>query len=276
MSEPSFSVVIPTYGRPVLLREAVASVLAQDVTDLECIVVDDAGDPGVDLDVRDDRVRVIRRERNGGLSAARNTGIAASRGRAVTFVDDDDVLTPDRLSIAREGLARAPVAICFRGNHPGGAAGRNRILDGDVRHSIADEAVPHVGQACVAREALVPFDEALRAGEEIDWWLRVAAMHRVATVPRIGYLFRIHDGERSGNGAAVRARSRRQVLDRHAAYFRAHRTADAFQWMRVGLLAERAGDTAAARRAFARSLVRRPSPRLIWHLGRSLAGGGRP
>ena len=275
MRDREFSVVVPTFGRPALLAEAVASVLAQSVSDLECIVVDDAGEPPAILDTDDVRVRVIRHERNRGLSAARNTGIAAARGAAVAFLDDDDLLATDRLAIAREGLSRAPVAICFRGNHPGGGPGRNRVLEGDVRDVIADRAVPHVGQACVARDALVPFDESLRAGEEVDWWLRLSSRRRVTTVPRIGYLFRIHAGARSGNGAAVRARSRQRVLALHAEYFRAHPSAEAFQWMRVGLLAEQAGDRSTARRAFARSLRRRPSPNVAWHLGRTLVAGGR-
>ena len=262
---PEFSVVIPTFGRRELLAKAVASVLAQTVKDVECIVVDDGGTPAVDLPNLA-RLQVIRRNRNGGLSAARNTGIAAARGRAITFLDDDDVLVPDRLEIAREGLELAPVAICFRGDHPSGSVGRNRVLAGRVHDQIADEAVPHVGQACVERRAMPLFDETLRAGEEVDWWLRLTAENVVATVPRIGYLFRIHDGERTGNGDEVRAHARVQVLERHRDYFRAHRVADAFQWRRVGSLAARAGDRAMARRAYARSLARRPRPSVAWHL----------
>lgn len=267
MDEPTFSVVVPTYRRPGLLGEAVASVLAQSRRDLECVVVDDAGAPPAA--VHDDpRVRLIRRTSNGGLSAARNTGIAAARGRYVTFLDDDDVLAPDRLDCAAEGLRRAPVAICYRGDHPSGRPGRNRELEGWVHDRIALAPVPHVGQACVAREALVTFDERLRSGEEVDWWLRLTRRAPVATVPRIGYLFRIHDGPRHGSGSLDRALARIAVLRRHADYFRAHPRAAAFQWRRVGLLAERADERAIARRAFGRSLLLHPDAAAIWHLAR--------
>src|SRR5262249_62076322 len=108
-------------------------------------------------------------------------GIRAARGRAITFLDDDDLMAPDRLAIAREGLERAPVAICHRGDHPGGLPGRNRVLDGWVHDRIADEAVPHVGQACVERGALPLFDEGLRAGGEVEWGLRLTAPQQGAT-----------------------------------------------------------------------------------------------
>jgi glycosyltransferase involved in cell wall biosynthesis len=269
MADPRFSVVIPTYGRPDLLRETVASVLAQTIDDLECIVVDDAAAvPAPAFD--DPRVVSIRHQENLGLSGARNTGIRAARGDYVTFVDDDDLLTPDRLEIAAEGLRRAPVAICFRGNHPGTKPGRNRILDGNVYDEIATRPVPHVGQACVERGSVLPFDAHLRAGEEVDWWLRMSRELRVATVPRVGYLFRNHAGVRAGNGSDVRWRARIDVLAMHADYFRAHRAAAAFQWRRVGLLALESGDRAVARRAFARALATRPEKAAAWHLARTM------
>jgi glycosyltransferase involved in cell wall biosynthesis len=269
MADPLFSVVIPTYRRPEFLVEAVTSVTEQSVADLECIVVDDAsGLPTPEF--TDPRVRVLHHEVNLGLSGARNSGIRAARGRYVTFLDDDDLLARDRLAIGCEGLDLAKVAICFRGNHPGGRPARNRVLEGRVHDRIATQAVPHVGQACVSRDVLPLFEQDLRAGEEVDWWLRVTAELPVATVQRTGYLFRNHPGPREGNGSDVRWRSRIDVLSRHADYFAAHPDAAAFQWKRVGLLAEEAGDRAMARKAFARSLRIRPERTAVWHLARTV------
>jgi glycosyltransferase involved in cell wall biosynthesis len=275
--DPRFSIVIPTHGRPDLLREAVASVLNQTLTDLECIVVDDVGTPAAPA-FDNPRVVSIRHDVNRGLSGARNTGIRAATGRYVTFLDDDDILTPDRLEIAEAGLARAPVAICFRGNYPGDRPARNRTLNGMVHDEIASRPVPHVGQACVIRDDLEMFDDDLRAGEEVDWWLRVTRTLPVATVERVGYRFRNHAGERVGNGSDVRWRSRITVLDLHADYFKSHKQAAAFQWRRVGLLAVEAGDRATARHAFAKSLTIRPDRATAYHLARTVlpahAGGG--
>src|SRR5262249_44071462 len=125
---PTFSVIIPTYGRPRYLAEAVRSVLDQTVGDFECIVVDDASPDPVAV-VDDARVRVVRRDVNGGPAAARNTGIDAARGRNLVFLDDDDLYTPERLAAAATGLARAPVTICHA-RHLDAEDGRNRALEG--------------------------------------------------------------------------------------------------------------------------------------------------
>src|SRR5580765_8935030 len=109
---PQFTVVIPTYGRPQLLPEALASVLGQTVPDLECIVVDDASPEPVAVEPNE-RVRLVRREENGGPAAGRNTGAAEARGRYLAFLDDDDWWEPDRLELAVPALERAPVAVCW-------------------------------------------------------------------------------------------------------------------------------------------------------------------
>src|SRR5437588_9672841 len=113
MTDPAFTVIVPTYGRPQFLSEAVRSVLDQTVSDLECLVVDDASPEPVIVE-GDGRVRIIRRASNGGPPAARNTGIRNARGRYVAFLDDDDLFTTDRLELAVRGLDEAPVALCER------------------------------------------------------------------------------------------------------------------------------------------------------------------
>ena len=90
------SVVITTRNRAELLKRAIDSVLSQQGVDLELVVVDDGSEddtPAVLAAIRDERLRAIRRT-NGGLSAARNTGIAAVSGDWVAFLDDDDMALP--------------------------------------------------------------------------------------------------------------------------------------------------------------------------------------
>src|SRR5688572_26204040 len=112
MDTPLFSVVIPTYARPEFLRLALQSVLAQTVQDFEALVVDD-GAPGTVQLPNDRRLRLVRRSSNGGPAAARNTGLALARGQYVTFLDDDDLFTPDRLEIGLHGVREVPVATCW-------------------------------------------------------------------------------------------------------------------------------------------------------------------
>src|SRR5262249_54973733 len=98
---PLFTVVIPTFGRPAFLADAVASVVAQTEGDLACGVVDDASPEPVGPPSDDERVRVVRLDTNGGPAAARNAGVAEARGRHLAFLDDDDWWEPERLAEAR-------------------------------------------------------------------------------------------------------------------------------------------------------------------------------
>lgn len=267
MPKPLFSIIIPTYARPDLLREAIGSVLAQTVEDFECLVVDDASPSPVM--VKDDRrVRVIHRSKNGGPAAARNTGLRAATGQYVTFLDDDDLYTPDRLAIALEGLKHAGLATCWM-RYLDAPPGGNRILDERASETILDGLTPNVGTAVVERAVISPFDEQFMAAEDIEWWLRMAQVSTVHTVTKIGYLMRRHQGPRYGIDAAARVRGRLLLLHIHAAYFATRPRASTFQWKRLGLLARESGDYAFARTAFLRSMRMSPTIATFWHLVRS-------
>lgn len=271
-SVPRFSVVVPTYGRSAWLEEAVDSVLRQTETDWECIVVDD-GSPDAPSVAKDPRVRLVRRDRNGGAAAARNTGIDHATGRWVTFLDDDDVYRPDRLSRAREAADERTMLVSWTGayENPDGPARTSRVLDGDVSGTILEAPVPHVGTVTIPRRACVRFDERFRVSEDVEWWLRQAAVVPVRTLPEVGYLLRSHDGPRQTARTDERLRCRLLLLDLHADYFARRRGAAAYQWKRAGGLALATGDRRTARRAFARSLLARPGPRTAAHLARALA-----
>ena len=268
MVAPRFSVIIPTYGRPRYLAEAVDSVLAQTVRDLECIVVDDASPEPIDVP-SDPRIRVVRLAANGGSAAARNAGIEAATGEFVTFLDDDDLFAADRLELALAGLDRAAVALCWTQFVDGGPQ-PGRHLDGDVRDTILDDLVPHVGATAVRRSIVPRFDERVRCCEDLDWWLRLAQAAPVATVPRAGHRYRLHSGTRYRKTADDRVEARTRILGWHDDYFAAHPVARAFQWKRIGLYAVSAGRYGTARRAFAHSLRARVQPSTAWHLFRSL------
>ena len=103
---PAISVIIPVYKVEPYLDACVSSVVGQTFSDLEILLVDD-GSPDRCPELcdawaqKDPRVRVIHQE-NGGLSAARNTGIEAAKGEFLAFVDGDDMLEPDALRRAWE------------------------------------------------------------------------------------------------------------------------------------------------------------------------------
>jgi glycosyltransferase involved in cell wall biosynthesis len=266
--EPLFSVVIPTYNRPDFLPEAIDSVLGQTVDDLECLVVDDAGP--VPASVPDDpRVRLIRRDLNGGEPAARNTGIQEARGRFLAFLDDDDIFTRDRLQIALEGLERAPIALCYRGGMDGSVGG-NRGLEGNVHDSIVDHMTPQMGQVAIERTSAPLFNTDFEALTDVDWWLRASEDMSVATVPEVGIRYRTHSGPRNRNGIEARVVGSLLLLSTYGDYFKTRPRAASFRWKRIGIMANSLGDRHLARRALLRSLRLRFDARGVRHLMASL------
>ena len=280
---PLVSVVIPTYGRPQWLPEAVESVLAQTVQDFELIVVDDASPDPVSL-APHPKVRLLRRDANGGAAAARNTGVEAARGRLLAFLDDDDVYTPERLALGARGVDSGPLAVCriwTLGIPVGGdrkleghlARNENRGLDGRVGDIILDGLPPHLGQVTVERGAFMPFDPRFATAEDIEWWLRVTQSLPVTTVPEIGYLKRRHQTARLNYQHQARIDSNLLLLEEHEDWFARHPRAAARRWRSQAIFARRMGDRRTARDALMRSMKLRPRPSTLAALARTYVPG---
>lgn len=202
MDTPAFSIVITTVDRPQLLLDAVRSVLGQTFTDFELIVVNDGGpdlDPllaGIDPL---QRVRWLRLPGKSGPGRARNEGVARANGRFLAFLDDDDLYHPDHLATLNAQLAATPEAVVYAD----AIVYRERIENGQRR--LIDSAAPWqhelfirqrlwihnfipVQTFAVARAAYLAiggFDEALRAFEDWDLLLKLAAHHDFVHLPRI-------------------------------------------------------------------------------------------
>jgi glycosyltransferase involved in cell wall biosynthesis len=270
VATPQVTIIVPAYGRPRLLGETLASVLAQSVQDFECIVVDDASP--VPLHVpHDRRIRLIRRASNGGQAAAWNTGLEHARGRYVTFLDDDDLITPDRLRLGLDGLARAPLSICWaRWTNRSGRTSWSRTLEGDIRDSILQDVIPHVGQTIMRRDLVPRFDERFTLKGDVDWWIRVAHAVRATTVPRVGYVWRAHAGPRLSSRVLELARGHLLLLQVHADFFATHPRLAAYRWNRVGAGAYRLREYHLARTAYGHALRLRPDIHTASMLVRSL------
>jgi glycosyltransferase involved in cell wall biosynthesis len=111
---PTVSVIIPTYNRARLVTKAIDSVLSQTYTDYEIIVVDDGSTDNTHLALESyiSRINYIYQP-NSGPSAARNTGIRASKGKWIAFLDSDDSWVPQKLFRQMELLTRVPVKVCL-------------------------------------------------------------------------------------------------------------------------------------------------------------------
>ena len=113
-----FSVIIPVYNVEKYLRECLDSVLNQSFPDWEAVCVNDGSTDGSasileEYAQKETRVKVIS-QKNGGLSAARNTGLKAAIGEYVLFLDSDDWLEPQALEVLASKLDGEDM-LCFSG-----------------------------------------------------------------------------------------------------------------------------------------------------------------
>ncbi len=114
------SIIIPVYNTKEYLEGCVRSVLACDCEDCEIILVDDGATDGVCPQLCDalavehpDLIRVIHQE-NQGLGGARNTGLEAARGEYAFFLDSDDKITPDSLTVLKDAIQKdRPQVVAF-------------------------------------------------------------------------------------------------------------------------------------------------------------------
>lgn len=111
-----FSIILTTYNRADLLKDALASVGSQTLRDFEVILVNDNGEPVEQLLAACDfPVTYIRQGRNQGLSAARNAGLALARGRYIVYLDDDDIYLPNHLVVLAEAFEQHPGSVIYTG-----------------------------------------------------------------------------------------------------------------------------------------------------------------
>jgi glycosyltransferase involved in cell wall biosynthesis len=184
---PKVSVIIPTYNRLPMLKEAVNSVLAQDFEDFELIVVDDGSTDGTIEEIRKfgGRVRLLQHPENRGVSAARNKGILHAKGKYVAFLDSDDQWVKGKLKIQVTFLDENPhYPLCYTDEI---WIRRGKRVNPMVKHAkysgwIFEKCLPLCiisPSSAMMRKTLFSkvglFDEALPVCEDYDFWLRVSA-----------------------------------------------------------------------------------------------------
>jgi glycosyltransferase involved in cell wall biosynthesis len=207
-STPRVTVVVPCHlraGRETFVAAAVRSVLGQTFGDFELILVDDASVvPLTTLDLpADARLRVLRHERNRGVSEARNTGWRAARGALVAFLDDDDVWLPAYLQRMVDVLDRDPeaglvVAMVALLDEAVGVLTPN-TRDGPAGRNTLAELVDYGNgppSAFVFRKRLLDvlggFDPELEGYADLDIVLRSAERGIVVMVHEILCHYRVH------------------------------------------------------------------------------------
>ena len=187
---PLVTVIIPTYNRGWILKEAIDSVLSQDFEDFELIVVDD-GSTDNTIDILDGYTRdiIVLRQGNRGVSAARNAGIASATGHFIAFLDSDDLWLPGKLSRQVDFFNSNPGAmICqteelwIRSGKRVNPKNRHKKFSGMIfKHSLPLCIVSP--SAVMLKKSLLDktgvFDESFPACEDYDLWLRISRKYPV-------------------------------------------------------------------------------------------------
>jgi GT2 family glycosyltransferase len=263
-AEPLVTVIMPAYNQARYLPAALDSVLGQTFRDFEIVVVDDGSTDETPQILARYGVRCIRQE-NAGLPAARNTAIAAARGRWLAFLDSDDVWQPAYLATTMAALERVPEAVgafaawlyidgdgrpLDQAVRPFGGDERRLVAELDWRNALLPSA------AVVSRAAVVAcgaFDTGLAACEDWDLWLRLRAHGRLLLVPEVLMLYRSH-GESMTDDPLRIERERLKVNAKHhgplegppAGWPEKRRRAAGFTYFTTALAYLRQGEMAAA------------------------------
>lgn len=199
---PKFSVIVPLYNKAPYVRKALESIYAQTYKDFECIVVDDGSTDESQKVVRDficdvscmmydeyEKINVIH-QKNAGVGAARNTGVADSKGEFVCFLDADDWWEANFLEEMDRLITEYPEAGLYATNYvyykPCKTHVALKLERGYMNYPEAylyGEMPVWTGAACMPRKV---FDEmggfplGIKLGEDFLLWAKTALHYSVA------------------------------------------------------------------------------------------------
>jgi GT2 family glycosyltransferase len=206
----TISVVVPAYNGERTILETIKSIQQQTFSDFELIVIND-GSTDRTLErlatVEDPRLKVFSYE-NGGLPVARNRGIARAMGEFITFIDADDLWTPDKLELQLAALQQHPEAgvayswtLVMDEKGESFYPGKSVSFEGNVYPQLLlSNFIASGSNVMLRREAITSvgeFDPTLRSCEDWDYWLRVAALWSFVVVPKYQILYRQSSGAMS-------------------------------------------------------------------------------
>lgn len=182
--KPTVSVIIPSYNRGRMLKEAVDSVLSQEFCDFELIVVDDGSEDNTSdiLASYGNKIKVIR-QKNKGVSSARNNGINSSSGNFIAFLDSDDMWLPEKLSTQLAFFENNSGALICQTEELWLKNGK-RVNPGKRHKKVSGFFFEKSLELCMVSPSAVMmkrslfdvvglFDETFPACEDYDIWLRV-------------------------------------------------------------------------------------------------------
>jgi glycosyltransferase involved in cell wall biosynthesis len=230
---PLVSVIIPCFNHGQYLHEAIGSVKASTLKDFEVIIVDDGSTDQTTLAVYDTAVIegcTLIRKVNEGLAAARNTGIAASKGKYILPLDADDRISTTYLEEASAVLAQRPeVKIVYcKAEYFDGRAGEWHLPDFDLQTMLTQNLI-----FCTAMYRRSDFDNTIGYNpnmvygfEDWDFWISMLENGgEVFRLPKVHFFYRVKAGSMVRSLDADKFHFlRRQVYLNHLPYYAANFT----------------------------------------------------
>ncbi|MDB6452838.1 glycosyltransferase family 2 protein [Falsirhodobacter sp. 20TX0035] len=258
MTPPRVSVILPAFNRATTVAEAVRSVLDQDFSEIEVIVVDDASTDGTwdtVAAINDPRLSLIANTAGKGASSARNHGVAHARAPWIAFQDSDDLWLPGKLSAQMRRLEGSDFVASYCGMlvkadaHPGTPV-TARIPDRSLSPLHGHILPSLVRGSCLSTQLLVlrrdvfdrvgGFDETLPALEDWELMLRIAAEGPVDFVDADLVIQRMSPNSMT-RSHPNRLVAQEMILKRHAALIDRHPGARAHHHHRLASAHRRAG-----------------------------------
>jgi glycosyltransferase involved in cell wall biosynthesis len=201
---PLISVIMPVYNGEKTIRETIESVFNQTFPDWELIVINDGSqDATLQIlnSIQDPRLRVFSYP-NAGQATSRNRGISQACGEYISFIDADDLWTPDKLEAQLQVLQANPQAAvayswtkCIDEVGQVSRRGSHISVTGDVyKNLLVVNFLENGSNPLIRRQALNEigsFDESLTPAEDWDLWLRLAARYHFEVVSSPQILYRV-------------------------------------------------------------------------------------
>lgn len=235
------SVIIPAYNAEKTIKKTIESVINQNFNDWEGIVINDGStDSTLDVifQIKDPRLKVFSYP-NAGAAASRNRGLSKATGEFITFLDADDVWTPDKLELQYKILEKHPdAAVAYSWtnvideNDNFLYAGSYAKWTGDVYlQLLLDDFIGSGSNVMVRKrvfEKVGVFEESLPNAEDTDMWLRLAAHYHFVVVQSPQILYRLSSTSKSSTNLIRLENSNLKIIERAFS----HKKAASYQHLR--------------------------------------------
>lgn len=231
MENKKVSVIMPTYKRPLFLKRAINSILAQEYHNVEVVVVDDNndGDPYreetevvMNSFTSDERVIYIKHHTNSNGSAARNTGISNAKGEYITFLDDDDYFLPGRImmSVAFLNKSTPDIGGCCvnyikkfkkliykKSDYESISSDCGNLLDGSIDYGA--------GSTLMLKKSVLDqvkgFNTTYKCHQDWEFLIRILRTYKIVNLPYIGVVIS-SDGIRNNPNTQLRIEMKKKLF----------------------------------------------------------------